>query len=550
MQRRQAEQAVRDVEDGIAAARRAWEERLQAQGLPLLSPLPLRGWCAQRRAALDIHRNAADARRQAVRILERRAEAVGALAKALTAAPDTDRLSLMLVAADRERMEGEALEQAFREKTTKLAGLEEEIARQERLEIQDRRALQAAVDEWTGLSARLHIAADIAVIDHWLELVEELRGTLDGIAAHDRRIQGIVRDRAAFEAAVRALVADARVGAQAEAPADPARTLESLRERLTKARSVARDIDTLKAEWKKHQADMDRAATERAIALDRIEPFLGRVGVGEAAHLPPHLERSRAHQERLAQRAEAERRIVADGDHLPLADLIAAWEACDPDSVASQAVTLGQDLDTLNREVAAAANALGEARKAFEALDQSSRAAVDAAADAEAAKADMKAEAEVYVLKRAQWFLLRWAMDRYRDRRQAPLLTRASALFRTLTLGRFVDFRIDYEPATPRLLGLRDDRQTLVPIEGMSEGTRDQLFLALRLAAVEQSIAAGVWVPFIADDLFVNFDDDRAEAGLTVLADLAASTQVLFFTHHAHLRSMGEALTGLSRLDL
>ncbi len=240
---------------------------------------------------------------------------------------------------------------------------------------------------------------------------------------------------------------------------------------------------------------------------------------------------------------------MADGDHLPLADLVAAWEACDPDSVASQTVTLGQDLDTLNREVAAAANALGEARKAFEALDQSSRAAVDAAADAEAAKADMKAEAEVYVLKRAQWFLLRWAMDQYRDRRQAPLLTRASALFRTLTLGRFVDFRID-EPATPRLLGLRDDRQTLVPIEGMSEGTRDQLFLALRLAAVEQSVVAGVRVPFIADDLFVNFDDDRAEAGLTVLAELAASTQVLFFTHHAHLRSMGQALAGLSRLDL
>lgn len=550
VQRRQAEQAVRDVEDAIAAVRQAWEERLQAQGLPLLAPLPLRGWYAQRRAALDLHRNASDARQQAARILERKAEAVGALVKALNAAPETDRLSLMLAAADRERMEGEALEQAFRDKTAKLAGLEEEIARQERQEIHDRRALQAAGDEWTALSARLHITADIAGIEHWLELVEELRGTLDGIAAHDRRIQGIVRDRTAFEAAVAALVADARVGAQADIPADPARTLEALRERLTKARSVARDIDALKAEWKMHQADMDRAATERTIALDRLEPFMARAGVGEAALLPPLLERSRAHQERLAQLAEAERRIAADGDHLPLADLVASWEACDSDTVASQAVTLGQDLETLNQEVATAANALGEARKAFEALDQSSRAAVDAAADAEAAKADMKAEAEVYVLKRAQWFMLRWAMDRYRDRRQAPLLTRASALFRTLTLGRFVDFRIDYEPATPRLLGLRDDRQTLVPIEGMSEGTRDQLFLALRLAAVEQSIAAGVRVPFIADDLFVNFDDDRAEAGLTVLAELAASTQVLFFTHHAHLRSMGQALAELSRLDL
>lgn len=196
------------------------------------------------------------------------------------------------------------------------------------------------------------------------------------------------------------------------------------------------------------------------------------------------------------------------------------------------------------------ANALGEARKVFETLDQSSHAAADAAADAEAAKADMKAEAEIYVLKRAQWFLLRWAMDRYRERREAPLLTRAGTLFRSLTLGRFVDFRIDYETSTPRLLGMRNDRQTLVPIDGMSEGTTDQLFLALRLAAVEQSTAAGVRLPFIADDLFVNFDDDRAEAGLNVLAELAASTQVLFFTHHAHLRSMGQAVAGLKCLEL
>lgn len=546
LRRQQAEQAVREVDESITIGRCAWEERRQAQGLPPLSPLPLRSWYAQRRNALDLHRGAAEARQQATRILERRAEAVEALAKALKIPPETDRLSLMLTAADRERLEGEALEQAFREKSTRLAGLEDDIARQERLEVQDRRALQAAVAEWTDASARLHITADVAVIDGWLELVEELRGTLDDIAAHDRRIQGIVKDCTAFDAAVMVLAVDARV----EAQADPARTLELLRDRLSKARSVAQEIDTLTAEQKKHQAGLDRAIIERSIALDRLAPLLARAGVGEAAHLSPLLEQSRVHQERLAQLAEAERQIVTDGDHLPLAGLVAAWEACDPDAVASRAVTLGQTLEALNKDVATAANALGEARKVFETLDHASHAAADAAADAEAAKADMKAEAEVYVLKRAQWFLLRWAMDRYRERRQAPLLTRASALFRTLTLGRFIDFQIDYEPSTPRLLGMRDDRQTLVPIEGMSEGTTDQVFLALRLAAVEQLIAAGVRVPFIADDLFVNFDDDRAEAGLNILAELAASTQVLFFTHHAHLRNIGQTVAGLRGLEL
>jgi uncharacterized protein YhaN len=59
--------------------------------------------------------------------------------------------------------------------------------------------------------------------------------------------------------------------------------------------------------------------------------------------------------------------------------------------------------------------------------------------------------------------------------------------------------------------------------------------LALRLATSEQSVAAGVALPFLTDDLFVNFDDRRAEAGVRVLVQVARSTQVLFFTHYPHL---------------
>ena len=53
----------------------------------------------------------------------------------------------------------------------------------------------------------------------------------------------------------------------------------------------------------------------------------------------------------------------------------------------------------------------------------------------------------------------------------------------------------------------------MVEVGAMSEVTTDQLFLALRLAALEQSVPAGVVLPFLADDLSVNFDDERAEAG-------------------------------------
>lgn len=57
----------------------------------------------------------------------------------------------------------------------------------------------------------------------------------------------------------------------------------------------------------------------------------------------------------------------------------------------------------------------------------------------------------------------------------------------------------------------------------------DQLYLALRVASVEDYLTRAEPLPFMADDLFINFDNDRAAAGFKVLGQFAAKTQVLFF---------------------
>jgi uncharacterized protein YhaN len=80
-----------------------------------------------------------------------------------------------------------------------------------------------------------------------------------------------------------------------------------------------------------------------------------------------------------------------------------------------------------------------------------------------------------------------------------------------------------------------DTDGALVAINGLSTGKEDQLYMALRLAAIEHHLEQGTPLPFIADDLFINWDDDRDEAGLAALAQLAAKTLVIVLTHHSHL---------------
>ena len=50
-------------------------------------------------------------------------------------------------------------------------------------------------------------------------------------------------------------------------------------------------------------------------------------------------------------------------------------------------------------------------------------------------------------------------------------------------------------------------------------------------------------MPFIVDDVLVDFDDQRSVAALQTLAELAGLTQVVLFTHHARLVEQAQQLT-------
>jgi uncharacterized protein YhaN len=161
--------------------------------------------------------------------------------------------------------------------------------------------------------------------------------------------------------------------------------------------------------------------------------------------------------------------------------------------------------------------------------------AADERALAEADLAAIQEKAEEWVRLRLAHRVLSRAVDRYRERSQGPLLRRAGELFSELTLGAFVRLAVRFdEDDKPRLAAVRSGGGD-VEVEGMSEGTRDQLYLALRIASLERMIETTDPLPLVLDDVLVQFDDDRAAAALRVLARLAGRMQVLFFTHHAHL---------------
>jgi uncharacterized protein YhaN len=174
-----------------------------------------------------------------------------------------------------------------------------------------------------------------------------------------------------------------------------------------------------------------------------------------------------------------------------------------------------------------------------------------ATAHRQAALAEIKEITEQYVRLRSAVLVLRWAIDRYRREKQAPMLKRSGELFAILTGGSFQTLQLAFDDDdNVELAGIRQDGKRVL-VAGMSDGTTDQLYLALRIAAIEDYLDHAEPMPFIADDLFINFDDKRTAAGFQVLNELAKKTQVLFFTHHAHLldvarKTLGESISTIA----
>jgi uncharacterized protein YhaN len=140
--------------------------------------------------------------------------------------------------------------------------------------------------------------------------------------------------------------------------------------------------------------------------------------------------------------------------------------------------------------------------------------------------------------------VLRRAIERYRDRHQDPLVRRANELFSKFTEGTYAELFVDVdEKARGYLVARRNDR-VIHQMHQMSKGTREQLFLALRIAAIERYVNMSGPVPVIFDDVFVESDDARCGHIFQALGELAATTQVIVLTHHHHLVAIAREALG------
>ena len=221
-------------------------------------------------------------------------------------------------------------------------------------------------------------------------------------------------------------------------------------------------------------------------------------------------------------------------------EFVSQVRAHDPDELVAKLEKLEAEKQELLSKQKHIVQEIALANKELQSIGGESLAAA-IAEEAEGLVGKIQADVEYYVKLRLASAILTKTMERYRQSNQSPVLSMASDYFKTMTKGSFGGLRADFDDkGDPIIKAERPDGKMLTLAE-MSDGSRDQLFLALRLGGLARYVKANGPMPFIVDDVLVHFDDDRSAAALAALGELAKETQVVFFTHHKHLVSLAES---------
>jgi uncharacterized protein YhaN len=462
--------------------------------------------------------------------------------------PDQDRQIIPLSAA--RRAAPVATADTLREFIEEFADLDDIVAEQDRVKARRKRLTQlrarlrkvqqtveAARQAWCqtlvriGLAETLEIEASLVL---WQQIAE---------AAAARAAVGLAeREHALLDRALRTIGSQIEaMGRRIKAGADAAKPLETLAGWEKELDAALRKA----AERKKHVEEHKKAKRDAAEAAARLKELarqrtalLAAAGVKSRADYERRLKAAeqRHELEELLALAESELESLAAAEP-ELAIVEDDLRSFRPAESAAALQRLLKEQEETEAKLESAHERRGRLARRLDELEVDDRPAALRRQKA-ALDADLKRAGEELLALTLAEQAAEQARAAYEQNRQPAVLGAASEALTRLTRNRYV--RI-WSPLGERTLRVDDDHGRTFAVEQLSGGTREQLFLALRLGLVRHAAERGVRLPVVLDDVFVNFDQLRTEAAFETIREFAGENrQVLFFTCHLHLAHMAE----------
>ncbi len=431
--------------------------------------------------------------------------------------------------------------------------LERRLVQEEKTRTKARNHYDELVEAWRTFRERYPalpegIDAEVSYLQALKTLFEKAQ-ELNGLAARRDRIEAAL---AQFHASVQ--VTAAALNEDARDLQSISLLVRKLRGRLEAARSSQETFAHIESEARTHEEHIETIQANLDQYDAELDAYVREYGALDVDDLNQRVRMSLSYQQALQAYANQEGIVLqaaGNGYSLPEleAELATFSDSLEQNALEDLLSQSTQEMEGLEEELAEVNRQLIEQRVAFGALDGQDTLATDHAQEAQARLIEIDRIWNEYLRVELARRLLEQAIDQFRGDHESAIIERAGQFFSELTVHRYQGVVVEYDDTAPRLKAI-DQMNRSLNIGDLSDGTRDQLFLALRLAFLEQHATHSEPLPLIMDDILVHFDDERTEATLRILAELGQKMQVLYFTHHQAVVDAASALSPALPLSL
>lgn len=522
------DERLRDLKNADEAARVKWTSLWERCGFTPGSPAIMARWLLEYRTLIDLSERLGDAAAHGEQLAKSQREYERRLAAVV---PDVEGEPDARYAAARQRLTEEK-HRSSTESTLKQRIRESEEA--QAYENDRLNATEAALKTWRegwkqqllalGLSDDLEPAAAQRV----LQDIEVLQQAHKAWWDRSQRIEHIERLRQSFEEDVARLCRDLNFDA-GDSPAE--RVVNELNRLSSAAVEAKRKQEDLAERLAETQGELDRCNGR----LDDCERELTSLRA-RADATDDDTFRSLAGNVRRAHEVDE---AITTRERL-IAQLRGATSAAEFEAQleVAEALLLRAEREELDNQIASRTKEHGEATgkaavadASLNALDQTSVAAT-LLAEIESQRAGLREDVSEYVRLTLERVLLERQVKAFQAQHQPGLLTELSRLFSDITGGRYSHV---FQPLGSDTLRIADAQGGEKAPDQLSKGSREQLYLALRLAYVLQYCRSGEPLPVVLDDVLVHFDPRRAEQAFRAIFAIGQEFQVMFLTCHTHL---------------
>ena len=360
-----------------------------------------------------------------------------------------------------------------------------------------------------------------------LNSVEELMRMSEELTSIRDRAGEMTETVQLFESGIRE-ISSATAAELAELPAVEACRL--LGERLESTRAAKAESESSGQELIRLQDRLSLIEPQYVGMTEESNQLLSAAGVEDEDEFLNLAHEFELHSQLIATIRELDRdiRTIAGDD----AEFAAELDTVNADTIAAQVEQLTREITVGEDQYSESLQQSAVARRQLEELGNRSQ-SVALAAETECLRSELSTAVDRWAPLVLMESMMQRALKDFEQNHQPRLIEEVSRLFAAITGNRYRRIRRQIEGGETLLV--EDHRGTIKKPNELSTGTREQLYLSIRLAFVLQYCESSEPLPVVMDDVLVNFDRARTRQTLEALLGLPDDIQILFLTCHDHM---------------